>query len=342
MDKKYQVFVSSTYVDLLEERKEVIQALLELDCIPVGMELFPASDDDQWTFIQSVIDDCDYYVLILGGRYGSCSESGMGYTEMEYRYALETGKPIIAFVYKDPSQLAVSKTDQDQELSEKLGKFRELVQKKLCKYWETPAELGGVVGRSLVQLKKRSPAVGWVKADLLPDEDSSQEMLRLRKEIERLEEELEQASSSSTIDQTKLAQGDDLFEVSFMGEAGEFFERVSVPLTATYSWNTIFGELAPSLIDEESDIGLKNRLNAFLLRNHEDEVLRKCRGHHERPSCAIDSSSYETIVVQLRALNLIDKSTRNRSVKDKKTYWCLTTKGDQVMVGLRAIRRDDG
>ena len=193
-----------------------------------------------------------------------------------------------------------------------------------------------------MQLKKRSPAVGWVKADLLPDEDSSQEMLRLRKEIEKLEEELEQASSSSTIDQTNLAQGDDLFEVSFMGEAGEFFERVSVPLTATYSWNTIFGELAPSLIDEESDIGLKNRLNAFLLRNHEDEVLRKCRGHHERPSCEIDSSSYETIVVQLRALNLIDKSTRNRSVKDKKTYWCLTTKGDQVMVGLRAIRREDG
>jgi hypothetical protein len=62
-------------MDLLEERKEVIQALLELDCIPVGMELFPASDDDQWSFIKSVIDDCDYYVLILAGRYGSCSET---------------------------------------------------------------------------------------------------------------------------------------------------------------------------------------------------------------------------------------------------------------------------
>lgn len=342
MDKKHQVFVSSTYVDLLEERKEVIQALLELDCIPVGMELFPASDDDQWTFIKSVIDDCDYYVLILGGRYGSCSDSGVGYTEMECRYALEIGKPIISFVYKDPSQLPVNKTDQDQELSEKLGKFRELVQKKLCKYWETPAELGGVVGRSLVQLKKRSPAVGWVKADLLPDEDSSQEMLRLRKEIERLEEELQQASTSSDIDQAKLAQGDDLFEISFVGEAGDFFDRASAQLSAEYSWNTIFGELAPSLIDEESDVGMKNRLNAFLLRNHEEEVLRHCQGHHERPGCTIDGSAYETIIVQLRALNLIEKSTRNRSVKDKRTYWCLTTKGDQVMVGLRAIQRHDG
>ena len=41
-EKRYQVFVSSTYEDLQEERREVMQALLELDCIPAGMELFPA------------------------------------------------------------------------------------------------------------------------------------------------------------------------------------------------------------------------------------------------------------------------------------------------------------
>ena len=62
--KKYQVFVSSTYEDLKEERKEVMQALLELDCIPSGMELFPAADDDQWTLIKRVINECDYYIVI--------------------------------------------------------------------------------------------------------------------------------------------------------------------------------------------------------------------------------------------------------------------------------------
>ena len=68
MEKKYQVFVSSTYRDLATERQDVIQALLGLDCIPVGMELFPAADDDQWTLIKRLIDDCDYYILIVGGR----------------------------------------------------------------------------------------------------------------------------------------------------------------------------------------------------------------------------------------------------------------------------------
>ena len=53
MENRYQVFVSSTYQDLQEERQEVMQALLELECIPAGMELFPAANQDQWTLITS-------------------------------------------------------------------------------------------------------------------------------------------------------------------------------------------------------------------------------------------------------------------------------------------------
>ncbi len=74
IDRRYQVFVSSTFEDLIEERREVTQALLELDCIPSGMELFPAADNDQWTLIKKVIDDCDYYVMISAGRYGSVGQ----------------------------------------------------------------------------------------------------------------------------------------------------------------------------------------------------------------------------------------------------------------------------
>src|SRR5712691_336415 len=98
MDKRYQVFVSSTFSDLQDERQEVMQALLELDCIPAGMELFPAANDDQWTLIKKVIDDCDYYIVVVGGRYGSIGSGGLSFTEMEYRYALEHGKPVIGFL----------------------------------------------------------------------------------------------------------------------------------------------------------------------------------------------------------------------------------------------------
>src|SRR4051812_16576479 len=112
MDKRYQVFVSSTYSDLIEERSEVMQALLELDCMPAGMELFPAANDSQWVWIKRVIDESDYYIVILGGRYGSVSkQTGLIYTGMEYRYAIECGKPVIGFLHEDPSTISVSGTD---------------------------------------------------------------------------------------------------------------------------------------------------------------------------------------------------------------------------------------
>jgi hypothetical protein len=83
MNKRYQVFISSTYADLKEERSKVIQTIMELDCIPAGMEIFPAIDEEQFNFIKKIIDDCDYYLLIIGGRYGSISEDGLSYTEKE-------------------------------------------------------------------------------------------------------------------------------------------------------------------------------------------------------------------------------------------------------------------
>ncbi len=56
---KYQVFISSTYEDLKEEREQVIKALLEMAHIPVGMEMFSAADEEQWNIIARQIDEAD-------------------------------------------------------------------------------------------------------------------------------------------------------------------------------------------------------------------------------------------------------------------------------------------
>jgi len=175
MKKRYQVFVSSTFLDLQEERSEVMQALLELKCIPAGMELFPASNDDQWTLIKNVIDDCDYYLVIIGGRYGSIGPEGMSYTEMEYRYALEQSKPVMAFVHHDPGMLPANQSEATPEGREKLEKFRALVKKKMVRSWKSPSDLGSVVTRSLVQLIETVPATGWIRADQVPTREATQD-----------------------------------------------------------------------------------------------------------------------------------------------------------------------
>src|SRR5438093_11478813 len=115
MDKRYQVFVSSTYADLKEERRKVIQTVIEMDCIPAGMELFPAADEEQWEFIKRVIDDCDYYLLIIGGRYGSTTPEGMSYTEKEYDYAIEKGIKVVALLHENPEEIPMRKSEVDPE-----------------------------------------------------------------------------------------------------------------------------------------------------------------------------------------------------------------------------------
>src|SRR4028119_2333406 len=103
MSKRYQVFVSSTFADLQEERAKVQKAIMQLDCIPAGMELFPAIDEEQLEFIKRIIDDSDYYLLIIGGRYGTVSpKDGISYTEKEYDYAVSKGIRVIALLHKSP------------------------------------------------------------------------------------------------------------------------------------------------------------------------------------------------------------------------------------------------
>jgi hypothetical protein len=124
VDKRYQVFVSSTFEDLREERAAVIAALLQIDCFPAGMELFPAADDDSLTLIRSVIHDSDYYLVILGGRYGSLDpDSGKSYTQLEYEYALASGKPTISLIHSNPASLQADRTERTDEGRKKFEGF---------------------------------------------------------------------------------------------------------------------------------------------------------------------------------------------------------------------------
>ena len=72
MDKRFQVFISSTFKDLQEERQAVMRAVLELGQMPAGMELFPAADEAAWDLIKGVIDASRYRLFprVPGGTRG--------------------------------------------------------------------------------------------------------------------------------------------------------------------------------------------------------------------------------------------------------------------------------
>ena len=168
MEIKYQIFVSSTYEDLKEERKEVTQAILECNCFPAGMELFPASNKSQWEIIKRVIDESDFYLVIIAGRYGSIGvdDAGnkVGYTEMEFDYAVKTNKPILALIYDDIDNLPRSKTESKGTKQSKLLKFRE---KACCgrviRKWNNKDNLKAAVLAAIVELKRDTDASGGLE-----------------------------------------------------------------------------------------------------------------------------------------------------------------------------------
>ena len=172
MKKKYQVFVSSTYSDLIEERATVTQCLLEMGCIPVGMEQFPASNMSQMEYIKMMLDDCDYYVLILAGRYGSLDSDGVSFTEKEYDYAIEKGIPIMSFVVNDTGKLVSDKCEKTDENRKKLDAFRSKVcNGKLVKFYTDCGTLRAAVAVSLNRCIQDFPAVGWVRGDSMETPD---------------------------------------------------------------------------------------------------------------------------------------------------------------------------
>lgn len=359
MERRYQVFISSTYLDLKDERRAVQEAVLELDCFPAGMELFPASNDDAWTLIQSVIDLSDYYLLVIGGMYGSIdAETTLSYTEKEFDYAVSADKPVMAFLHGDPGSIPADKTELDSDARTKLEAFREKVKAtKHVKYWTTADDLAGKVSRSFTQVRKQFPATGWIRGDVEISADALKENIELRKEIDELRERLEAAQETSSAVAEGLSGGEDLitltatYEVTLYPAAGSW-RSISGKLPLTVSWNEILGEIGPSMMDEARQIVIKRRLDEWAAERLDDETAERVKAFastkgivlpaanpHSRPSFKIVDKDFDSVIVQLRALGLITKGTRKRGVKDVGPWWVLTTLGDEQLTSLRAIRR---
>jgi hypothetical protein len=144
----------------------VIYELTRIGYIAVGMEQFPATDEEQLEYIQKIIDESDYYVVIVRGKYGSLASDGISFTEKECDYALETKKPVLAFLFKNPGQLRVDETDNDPDKARKLDTFKKkLEEKRIVKYWDGPDQLVSDIKDSIHDIVRRRPGIGWIRGN---------------------------------------------------------------------------------------------------------------------------------------------------------------------------------
>lgn len=338
MDKRYQVFISSTFVDLIDERREVMQALLEMDCMPAGMELFPAGNDDQWTLIKGVIEQSDYYLVIVGGRYGSMTEEGVSYTEKEYDYAVELGIPVMGFVVADPDAIPVGKTDKNEAVAKKLDEFRAKVQTRMTKDWNDAADLGSKVTRGLVHLIKNNPRPGWVRGDQAMTAETRVKIAELEAMIAKLEKkEIETSTVTAAQIDDGFAHGQEEVELALLHKGYSLGHGNIEELgDLTYTWDEIIEVLGPFMIDEAPEPTLRKTFDSHMLNDIQNDP-DSWTSNISHESASITDKSWGAILVQLRALRLITNGTKKRTVSDKAVYWKLTQAGDDYLVSLRAV-----
>jgi hypothetical protein len=239
--KKYQIFVSSTFRDLADERQDAIRSILDLGHIPAGMELFPAADTEQLEYIKKVIDECDYYVLIMGGRYGSLDAEGVSFTEREYDYAVDTGKVVLAFVHGNASNIPVGKADTAPKLVQSLEDFRSKVMDgRLVRQWTSRENLEALVVKSIARATTEYPAIGWIRGDAAASEELLQQMNNLRVENEKLKKESKRLLSATKPVLDGLADMSEKVELTFR-RSYSYNGRESVEMSGeTFTWQDIF------------------------------------------------------------------------------------------------------
>ncbi|MCE3027982.1 DUF4062 domain-containing protein [Salinicola sp. DM10] len=331
MDKRYQVFVSSTYADLKNERQHVIQALMEMDCIPAGMELFPAADEEQWNFIKKVIDDCDYYLLVIGGRYGSTTDDGISYTEKEFDYAVDQGLKVVALIHGAPDNIPFGKSETDPELREKLFAFKDKVMTgRLVKFWQAASELPGLVALSLTKTIKMYPAVGWVRANHAASEDILSDINQLRKQNAELQNTVNELGVQQAADIKGIADIDSEFTINgsyYIRRRGSSISQEYL-FSSTITWRNLFALIAPYLVENPNDGLVKRKLAASLLE----------REGKSGSTISINDQEFKTVTIQLEAYGLITTSYNKTTQGGMALFWRLTKKGKQLMIESRVIK----
>ncbi|KQT41331.1 MULTISPECIES: DUF4062 domain-containing protein [unclassified Methylophilus] len=330
MTKKYQIFVSSTYSDLIDEREQVIKAVLEMGHIPVGMEMFSAADDEQWKLIARQIDEIDYYVLIVAHRYGSVTTEGISYTEKEFDYAVLKGVPVLGFVIDDDAPWPKSRHEEDSAGQKKLTSFKQKVKGRLIHFWKNKEELHGKVSISLMKSITANPRTGWVRANEATGPEVIKELSRLSSENAALREETQnlRKQREEQLDEVRST-------IRILSNNSRKFKvrKTSSWDDATRYTNTladIFHYSAANLITENTDLGVAQNIALAV----SDTNYYK--------NFPIGSNIVSDMIADMAALDLVEPSRKKHSVNDKNRYWTLTKLGKQVLKEFRRVRLEEG
>lgn len=327
---KYQIFISSTFNDLKDERAMITRAVLELGHIPVGMEMFSADDEEQWKIIARLIDESDYYVVIAAHRYGTwVPDESIGWTEREYDYAISKKIPVYGFVIEDDADWPTDKVDKDAKSTRALKAFKAKVRLKPVNSWRNGQDLITRVSISLAKAFNAIPRPGYTRGPGLSPAMAA-EVSRLSAENGALRQQIaeslarEKAAAVEAVRRRKLEQSG----ATRRAEATKLVTRLLnlEPIHQVLPLFDIFQCLGPALLAspltayEAAERLHKAKLVPWITYQDETE---------EYPRFSADVARGESHLADLFALDLISRATTDT--------WVLTDFGTECLKAIRLL-----
>lgn len=282
--KKFQVFISSTFEDMKQERQAAVSAVLEAGHIPAGMELFSSGNETQLETIRRWIDNSDVYLLILGGRYGSIEpKSQKSYIELEFDHAVAQGKSLFSIVIKESALEDKAKTMGLSAIERKNGAayeaFRSRVLSMTSGFYIDTKDIKLEILKSLTEKTGDPSLLGWVRgcveleSELRSIETEEIDLLNGFKKVEPKESfnidypAMPSLSQRIEIQIDLIAEGYGYSSLAVTGSWADFFPLFAASFQAHFSdWNN---EYSFVVNDHESRLGLAGSI----LRSLKAEVL---------------------------------------------------------------------
>jgi len=198
-----RVYVSSTFSDLEDYRKEVSLALRRLGHEDVAMEYYVAEDIRPLDRCLRDVGSCDIYVGVFAWRYGYVPKEGnpeqRSITELEYRKALAAGKTCLIFVLSEKAPWPMTKIEI--AAFEQITKLRQELlgsERHMVSIFENSDELARKVNEAVYKWENTSGMTGkrqptnwdayrqavinkhqWVRLQVIAGASRSREPLRI-------------------------------------------------------------------------------------------------------------------------------------------------------------------
>lgn len=337
VEKRFQVFISTTYPDMQAARQALMLPFMDLGLVPMSMDLHLEDSHSLMPVAQRLINDCDYFVILLGGRYGTLSPLGLSFPHREYIFAATKRKPVLALIHDQPLSLPEDAREPHREGQVRRDDFARLLETKVPSYrWRDERELAGLVARVMPEMMRQYPAHGWVRADAVASV-GAEDAQTLRRRIDALEREREELLGGGHSMARHLARGSDRVALDYSCNVYEGGDCKQAMTSRELDWNRIFACVAPVMLNPVAEPVMQKALEDYIVRQALEDVTADYPKAHAVRNVVLAGHAFNQIKVHLRALGLITKTPEkdNRGMP----LWQLTAQGDATMNQVVAQHR---